>query len=95
MRIDTIPSSVSLINCLQTIMITRRHLILSSATALLPGALAARKRIDYSRVSAVTDECASTEAGAVKFATDHGLKWVELRAVPMTGIVRLCSRLYQ
>ena len=67
-------------------MITRRHLILSSATALVPSAPAARKRIDYSRVSAVTDECASTEAGAVKFATDHGLKWVELRAVPgVTG----------
>ena len=62
-------------------MLTRRQLLLSSAVPALP-AFAGRKRIDYSRVSAVTDECANTEAGAVKFATDHGLKWVELRAVP-------------
>jgi L-ribulose-5-phosphate 3-epimerase len=67
-------------------MITRRNLLLSSpALATVPAALAARKHIDYSRVSAVTDECANSEVGAVKFATDHGLKWVELRAVPSVG----------
>ena len=64
-------------------MLTRRQLLLTSAAlSQTPAVLAGRKRIDYSRVSAVTDECANTEAGAVKFATDHGLKWVELRAVP-------------
>ncbi len=64
-------------------MISRRSLLLSStALAQAPLALAARQRIDYSRVSAVTDELASSEAAAFKFAADHGLKWVELRAVP-------------
>ena len=65
-------------------MITRRHLLLSSAAlAQTPIPLeAARKRIDYTRVSAITDECAATEADTVKFASDHGLKWVELRSVP-------------
>jgi len=65
-------------------MITRRQLILSSSAAvgLVPTAWGARRHIDYGRVGAVTDECAASEAAAVKFATDHGLKWVELRAVP-------------
>ena len=64
-------------------MLTRRQLLLTSAAlSQAPAVLAGRKRIDYARVSAVTDECANTEAGAVKFATDHGLKWVELRGVP-------------
>ena len=64
-------------------MLTRRQLLLTSAAlSQTPAVLAGRKRIDYARVSAVTDECANTEAGAMKFATDHGLKWVELRAVP-------------
>ena len=64
-------------------MLTRRQLLLTSAAlSQTPAVLAGRKRIDYSRVSAVTDECANTEAGAMKFATGHGLKWVELRAVP-------------
>lgn len=65
-------------------MITRRSLVHASALAPF-GLLAARKPIDFSRVSAVTDECATSEAGAVKFATDHGLKWVELRSVPNAG----------
>lgn len=64
-------------------MFTRRQLLTASAVAASPLVLAAKaKHIDYSRVSAVTDECADSEAGAVKFATDHGLKWVELRSVP-------------
>ncbi|MBY0503217.1 MAG: sugar phosphate isomerase/epimerase [Bryobacteraceae bacterium] len=60
-------------------MFTRRQLL---ATSLAVPALAGRKRIDFSRLSAVTDECAATEVGAVQFATNHGMKWVELRAVP-------------
>ncbi len=64
-------------------MITRRNLLLTAAAAAqAPVAFAGRKRIDYSRVSAVTDECASSEEGAVKFALAHGLKWVELRSIP-------------
>lgn len=87
MRIDLNPESVSPDKLSINVMITRRDLILSSAASglsagLAPGAFAARKHIDYSRVGAVTDECAASEAAAVKFATDHGLKWVELRAVP-------------
>ncbi len=77
---------MSLLDWPKNAMITRRQLLLTS-TALsgAPAAFGARKRIDYSRVSAVTDECANTEAGAVKFALDHGLKFVELRAVPSVG----------
>ena len=65
-------------------MFTRRDLLTASAAAALPLSLAAKasKHLDYSRVSAITDECADSEAGAVRFATDHGLKWVELRSVP-------------
>ncbi len=64
-------------------MITRRNLLVTAAAAAHPPvAFAGRKRIDYSRVSAVTDECAGSEEGAVKFALAHGLKWVELRSIP-------------
>lgn len=63
--------------------ISRRTLLLSSAAlAQAPSALAARQHLDYARVSAVTDELATSEAAAFKFAADHGLKFVELRAVP-------------
>jgi len=62
-------------NCL----FTRRHALLGLAG--LP-ALAKGGRIDHSRVSAITDEIARTPAGAIEFARQYGLQWLELRSVP-------------
>ncbi|MCS7315320.1 MAG: sugar phosphate isomerase/epimerase family protein [Bryobacterales bacterium] len=45
-------------------------------------ALVRPSRIDRSRISAITDEVAPSPAEAIRFAQQHGLKWVELRAVP-------------
>jgi sugar phosphate isomerase/epimerase len=42
----------------------------------------AGNRIGRSRVSAITDEIARTPAGAIEFARQYGLQWLELRNVP-------------
>lgn len=54
------------------------------ATALAAGnlPLQAANRIDLSRISVLTDECANSPGEAIAFARQYGLKWVELRAVP-------------
>lgn len=57
------------------------------ALAVLAGAgtvLGAKRSgpIDLSRISAITDEVGKTPAEAIAFARDHGIRWVELRAVP-------------
>lgn len=44
--------------------------------------LAARNKIDRSRLSAISDEVAKTPADALVFAEKYGLKWLELRDVP-------------
>jgi L-ribulose-5-phosphate 3-epimerase len=41
-----------------------------------------RNHIDRSRLSAITDEIATTPADAIAFTQKYGLKWVELRDVP-------------
>lgn len=60
-------------------MLSRRCL-LASGFAALP--LAARNRIDRSRVSVITDEIARGPRDAIDFAKQYGLQWVELRGVP-------------
>ena len=56
----------------------RRELILAlSAAGLLEG-----KGLDWSRFAILTDECAGSEADAIAFAKQYGLKWVELRDTP-------------
>lgn len=60
-------------------MINRR--IFLASCAALP-ALAAKPRIDLSRVSVITDEIARTSQDAIAFAKQYGLKWVELRQMP-------------
>ncbi len=40
------------------------------------------KRIDKSRLSAITDEIGRTPQAAIEFAQQYGLKWLELRSVP-------------
>ena len=60
---------------------TRREL-LTAAAAAVP--LWGKKRIDRSRISAITDEIGKTHDDAVAFAKQYGLEWVELRSVPET-----------
>lgn len=42
------------------------------------------RRIDRSRISAISDEVATSPAEAMKFAHTYGLQWLELRNVPGT-----------
>lgn len=60
-------------------MVTRRELL---AGALLAPALLAKNRIDKTRISAITDEIATSPEDAIAFAKQYGLRWVELRNVP-------------
>jgi sugar phosphate isomerase/epimerase len=60
-------------------MITRRSLL---ASPLAAARLFGRARMDPSRVSAITDEIATSSQEAVEFARQYGLKWLELRSVP-------------
>jgi sugar phosphate isomerase/epimerase len=59
----------------------RREFLAGAAAAIAAPAFAA-KRVDRSRVSAITDEIARSPAAAIEFAKQYGLKWLELRAVP-------------
>ena len=61
---------------------TRRNLLALLAVHPL---LAARSHIGKNRVSAVTDEIAGSQFGAVTFAKGFYLEWVELRNVPGTN----------
>ncbi|MBI3473074.1 MAG: sugar phosphate isomerase/epimerase [Candidatus Solibacter usitatus] len=58
---------------------TRRELL---AGTLAASALAARNKIDRTRISAITDEIAVSPEDAIAFALQYKLQWVELRAVP-------------
>lgn len=56
----------------------RRELMLAlGATGLLEA-----KGLDWSRFAVLTDEVAGSEADAIVFAKQYGLKWVELRDTP-------------
>ncbi|HWB98669.1 MAG TPA: TIM barrel protein, partial [Bryobacteraceae bacterium] len=61
---------------------TRRQLLAAGGFSVAP--LWARRRIDRSRISAITDEIGKTAADAISFARQYGLQWVELRSVPET-----------
>ncbi len=61
-------------------MFTRRCLL---ATPLLAVPAAAKTRLDVSRLSAITDEIATSSQGAIDFAKQYGLKFVELRSLPV------------
>lgn len=60
----------------------RRSFLLASAAA---PALYAGRRIDWSRLSLLTDEIARTPAEALAFCRQYGVKSVELRGVPGGG----------
>jgi len=55
--------------------LSRRALL--AAPLALP--LLGKARLNFSRVSAITDEIANTQEEAIAFAQKYGLKWLELR----------------
>jgi sugar phosphate isomerase/epimerase len=59
---------------------TRRSLLAAAALSGLPARAA--RRIDLSRISVLTDECAKSPEDAIAFARQYKLKHVELRDVP-------------
>src|ERR1039458_1059960 len=67
-------------------IVSRRDLLACSAALLGARALlAAKARINKSRVSAITDEIGRTQDEALEFAKRYALQWVELRNVPGTN----------
>ncbi len=60
----------------------RRNFLLAGLAA--PLALG-KQRIGRGRLSVITDEIATDPAGAIAFAHQYGLQWVELRDVPGSG----------
>jgi sugar phosphate isomerase/epimerase len=61
----------------------RRSFLAATIAAALP-APSAPRRIDSSRVSAITDEVAHSPAEAIEFAHKFGMKWLSLRDIPST-----------
>ncbi len=59
----------------------RRRFLATTIAAAIPVS-AAPRRIDMSRVSAITDEVARTPADAIRFAHEFGLQWLSLRDTP-------------
>jgi L-ribulose-5-phosphate 3-epimerase len=59
----------------------RRTFLAATLAAAIP-APAAPRRIDSSRVSAITDEISRSPADAIQFAHDFGLQWLSLRDTP-------------
>jgi len=59
----------------------RRTFLTATLAAAIP-APAAPRRIDSSRVSAITDEISRSPAEAIRFAHDFGLQWLSLRDTP-------------
>ena len=58
----------------------RSFLAALAAAAAVPGR--AGTALDLSRVSAITDEIARSQAGSIEFAHQYGLRWLSLRDVP-------------
>jgi sugar phosphate isomerase/epimerase len=62
---------------------TRREWLAGAAALFATRPLvAAKSHITKARISAITDEIGLTQSDAIAFARQHGLQWVELRAVP-------------
>jgi L-ribulose-5-phosphate 3-epimerase len=59
----------------------RRSFLATALAAAVP-ARAATKRIDRSRISAITDEIARSPTASIDFAHEYGLEWLSLRDVP-------------
>jgi L-ribulose-5-phosphate 3-epimerase len=59
----------------------RRTFLAATIAAAVP-APAAPRRIDSSRISAITDEISRSPADAIQFAHDFGMQWLSLRDTP-------------
>jgi sugar phosphate isomerase/epimerase len=59
----------------------RRSFLAATIAAALP-APSAPRRIDSSRVSAITDEVSRSQAESIEFAHKFGMKWLSLRDIP-------------
>src|SRR5690242_13361105 len=59
----------------------RRSFLTATLAAAVPASAAAR-RIDSSRVSAITDEVARSPEEAIGFAHKFGMQWLSLRDMP-------------
>src|SRR5580692_11571671 len=59
----------------------RRSFLAATIAAAVP-APSAPRRIDSSRVSAITDEVARSPAEAIEFAHKFGMQWLSLRDIP-------------
>lgn len=65
-------------------MYSRRHFLASAypaAAAMTAAAAVAGNKIGISRISAISDEIAADLDGAIAFAHQYGMKWLELRDV--------------
>lgn len=62
-----------------------RRGFLAGSLGAVAAAAAAANRIDRTRLSAITDEIARSERGALAFAEQYGLQWLELRSLPGGG----------
>jgi len=60
----------------------RRSFLAVSLAAAVPSR-AAIKRIDSSRISAITDEISRSQAESIEFAHKFGMQWLSLRDVPV------------
>jgi sugar phosphate isomerase/epimerase len=59
----------------------RRTFLAATIAAAVPAA-AAPRRIDSTRISAITDEVSRSPAEAIQFAHDFGMQWLSLRDTP-------------
>jgi sugar phosphate isomerase/epimerase len=64
---------------LVSMSLTRRQLAALFAAVPGLGATKSARRIDITRIGAITDEIAYDEAGAIAFAKKYGIQWLELR----------------
>jgi sugar phosphate isomerase/epimerase len=62
-------------------MLRRTFLLAGAAAPALFGA----NKIDWGRISLLTDEIAKTPADAIAFAKQYAIRWVELRGLPGQG----------
>lgn len=59
-----------------------RRAMLGSSLLLSAPLLAKPNKITFSRISAITDEIATTPEEAIQFAQKYGMQWLELRGTP-------------
>jgi sugar phosphate isomerase/epimerase len=60
----------------------RRSFLAASLAAAAASRAATIKRIDSSRISAITDECSRSQAESIDFAHKFGMQWLSLRDIP-------------